>query len=186
MERVTETGLVVDGVEYEVDCIIFATGFEVGTSYTRRAGFEVVGRGGRTLSDHWAGGLRTLHGSMSHGFPNCFHMGVNQSTLTPNFPHLLDEQSRHIAQVIGEVELRQAATVEPTAEAEAAWVQTIVDTARMNLEFRQACTPGYYNGEGKAGQNDGLFAGLYGPGPVRFFELIQAWRDGGMEGLAIA
>jgi len=186
VERVTETGLVVDGVEYEVDCIIFATGFEVGTSYTRRAGFEVVGRGGRTLSEHWAGGLRTLHGSMSHGFPNCFHMGVNQSTLTPNFPHLLDEQSRHIAQVIGEVELRQAATVEPTAEAEAAWVQTIVDTARMNLEFRQACTPGYYNGEGKAGQNDGLFAGLYGPGPVRFFELIQAWRDGGMEGLAIA
>jgi len=186
VERVTETGLVVDGVEYEVDCIIFATGFEVGTSYTRRAGFEVVGRGGRTLSEHWAKGLRTLHGSMSHGFPNCFHMGVNQSTLTPNFPHLLDEQSRHIAAVIGEANLRQATSVEPTAEAEAAWVQTIIDTARMNLEFRQACTPGYYNGEGRAGQDDGLFAGLYGPGPVRFFELIQAWRDSGMEGLTIA
>ena len=185
VERVTETGLVVDGVEYEVDCIIFATGFEVGTSYTRRAGFEVTGRGGRTLSEHWAKGLRTLHGSMSHGFPNCFHMGVNQSTLTPNFPHLLDEQSRHIAHVIGEAELRQATTVEPTAEAEAAWVQTILDTARMNLEFRQACTPGYYNGEGRAGRDDGLFAGLYGPGPVRFFELIQAWREGGMEGLTI-
>jgi cation diffusion facilitator CzcD-associated flavoprotein CzcO len=186
VERVTETGLVVDGVEYEVDCIIFATGFEVGTAYTRRAGFEVVGREGRTLSEHWAKGLRTLHGAMSHGFPNCFHMGVNQSTLTPNFPHLLDEQSRHIAEVIAEAELRQAATVEPTAEAEAAWVRTILDTARMNLEFRQACTPGYYNGEGKAGQDDGLFAGLYGPGPVRFFELIQAWRENGMEGLSIA
>jgi cation diffusion facilitator CzcD-associated flavoprotein CzcO len=185
VERVTETGLVVDGVEYEVDCIIFATGFEVGTSYTRRAGFEVVGRGGLTLSDHWGKGLRTLHGFMSHGFPNCFHMGVNQSTLTPNFPHLLDEQSRHIAQVIGEAELRQASTVEPTAEAEAAWVQTIVDTARMNLEFRQACTPGYYNGEGRAGQEDGLFAGLYGPGPVKFFELIQSWRENGMEGLTL-
>jgi cation diffusion facilitator CzcD-associated flavoprotein CzcO len=185
VERVTETGIVVDGVEYEVDCIIFATGFEVGTSYTRRAGFEIVGRGGRTLSEHWAMGLRTLHGFMSHGFPNCFHMGVNQSTLTPNFPHLLDEQSRHIAQVIGEANLRQATTIEPTAEAEAAWVQTILDTARMNLEFRQACTPGYYNGEGKAGQNDGLFAGLYGPGPVKFFELVQAWRDDGMEGLTI-
>ena len=186
VERVTETGLVVDGVEYEVDCLIFATGFEVGTSYTRRAGFEIYGRGGKTLSDHWAGGLRTLHGAMSHGFPNCFHMGVNQSTLTPNFPHLLDEQSRYIADVIGEANLRQAATVEPTAEAEAGWVQTIVDTARLNLEFRQACTPGYYNGEGRAGAEDGLFAGLYGPGPVKFFELIRNWRAGGMEGLAIA
>jgi cation diffusion facilitator CzcD-associated flavoprotein CzcO len=186
VERVDETGLWVKGVHYDADCIIFATGFEVGTSYTRRAGFDIVGRDGLTLSDHWSNGLRTLHGSMSHGFPNCFHMGVNQSTLTPNFPHLLDEQAHHIAHVVREANLRQATTVEPTAEAEAAWVQTIVDTARLNLEFRQACTPGYYNGEGRAGGNDGLFAGLYGPGPVRFFELIQAWREGGMDGLAIA
>src|SRR5277367_5645130 len=105
VERVDESGLWVDGVHYEVDCIIFATGFEVGTSYTRRAGFEVVGRDGLTLSDHWSKGLRTLHGFYSHGFPNCFHMGVNQSTLTPNFPHLLDEQSRHIAHVVGEANL---------------------------------------------------------------------------------
>jgi cation diffusion facilitator CzcD-associated flavoprotein CzcO len=186
VERVTETGLVVDGVEYEVDCIIFATGFEVGTSYTRRAGFEIYGRDGLTLSDHWAKGLRTLHGAMSHGFPNCFHMGVNQSTLTPNFPHLLDEQAHHIAHIFAEASLRQASVVEPTAEAEAGWVQTIKDTARLNLEFRQACTPGYYNGEGKAGSDDGLFAGLYGPGPVAFFALVKAWRDGGMDGLSIA
>ncbi len=186
VERITERGLVVDGREYEVDCIIFATGFEVGTSYTRRSGFDIYGRDGKTLSDHWAKGLRTLHGFYSAGFPNCFHMGVNQSTLTPNFPHLLDEQARHIAHVIGEANLRQAATIEPTPEAEQAWVQTIVDTARLNLEFRQACTPGYYNGEGRAGAEDGLFAGLYGPGPVKFFELLQQWRDGGMEGLAIA
>ncbi len=186
VERIDETGLWMDGIHYEVDCIIFATGFEVGTSYTRRAGFEIVGRDGLTLSDHWANGLRTLHGAMSHGFPNCFHMGVNQSTLTPNFPHLLDEQSRHIAHVVGEANLRQASVVEPTAEAEAGWVQTIVDTARLNLEFRQACTPGYYNGEGRAGGNDGLFAGLYGPGPVAFFSLLQSWRENGMEGLEIS
>ncbi|HEX4097365.1 MAG TPA: NAD(P)/FAD-dependent oxidoreductase [Caulobacteraceae bacterium] len=186
VERVTETGLVVDGVEYEVDCIIFATGFEVGTSYTRRSGFEVYGRGGRTLSDHWAKGLRTLHGFYSAGFPNCFHMGVNQSTLTPNFPHLLDEQAHHIAHVVEEAASRQASTIEPTPEAEQSWVQTIHDTARLNLEFRQACTPGYYNGEGKAGAEDGLFSGLYGPGPIKFFELIRDWREGGMEGLSIA
>jgi hypothetical protein len=123
---------------------------------------------------------------MSHGFPNCFHMGVNQNTLTPNFPHLLDEQAHHIAHIVGEANLRQASVVEPTVEAEAGWVQTITDTARLNLEFRQACTPGYYNGEGRAGGEDGLFAGLYGPGPVAFFALVKAWRDGGMEGLEIA
>jgi cation diffusion facilitator CzcD-associated flavoprotein CzcO len=185
VDRITETGVVVKGVEYELDCLIFATGFEVGTAYARRAGYDIHGRGGKPLSEHWAQGLRTLHGFMSAGFPNCFHMGVNHSTLTPNFPHLLEEQAAHIAHVIGETELRQARVVEPTPEAEAAWVQTVRDTARLNLEFRQACTPGYYNGEGRAGANDGLFAALYGPGPVKFFDLIRQWRDWGMEGLEI-
>jgi cation diffusion facilitator CzcD-associated flavoprotein CzcO len=185
VDRVTETGLVVDGIEYEVDCIIFATGFEVGTAYTRRAGFEIHGRDGRTLTDHWNGGLKTLHGFMSHGFPNCFHMGTNQSSLTPNFPHLLEEQARHIAEVVGEARLRQASVVEPTAEAEAGWVQTIKDNARANLDFRIACTPGYYNGEGRAGDGAGLFDGLYGPGPIKFFDLIRRWREEGMDGLAI-
>jgi cyclohexanone monooxygenase len=183
VDSITETGIVVDGVHYELDCLIFATGFEVGTAYTRRAGYEIYGRGGKPLTEHWAEGLRTLHGFMSAGYPNCFHMGVNHSTLTPNFPHLLEEQANHIAHVISEAELRQARVVEPTAEAEAGWVQTVHDTARLNLEFRQACTPGYYNGEGRAGAGDGLFANLYGPGPVKFFELIREWRDGGMEGL---
>jgi cyclohexanone monooxygenase len=186
VERVTAGGLVVDGVEYPVDCIIFATGFEVGTAYTSRAGFEIHGRNGRMLSEHWADGQRTLHGACSHGFPNCFHMGSNQSTLTPNFPHLLDEQAHTIAAVIARAEQCGAASVEPTAEAEAAWVETIRDTARTNLEFRTDCTPGYYNGEGRAGAGMGFFDGLYGPGPVKFFELIRAWRSNGMAGLSIA
>jgi len=184
VDEITETAVVIGGVAHEVDCLIFATGFEVGTAYTRRAGYEIVGRDGRALSDHWANGLRTLHGFYSAGFPNCFHMGVNQSTLTPNFPHMLDEQARHIAHVIGEASLRQAHAVEPTPEAEAGWVQTIKDTARLNLEFRRSCTPGYYNGEGRVGAEDGLFAALYGPGPAAFFEVIRAWRERGMEGLA--
>ena len=189
VDRITETGVVVKGVEYELDCLIFATGFEVGTAYTRRAGYEIHGRGGKPLSEHWAQGLRTLHGFMSAGFPNCFHMGVNHSTLTPNFPHLLKEQAAHIAHIIGETEQRQGRVVEPTPEAEAGWVQTVRDTARLNLEFRQACTPGYYNGEGRAPaalrRRASSPSNLYGPGPVKFFELIREWRDGGMEGLEI-
>ncbi len=85
VDRITDQGLVFDDVEYPVDCIIFATGFEVGTAYTRRAGFEVYGRGGKSLTEYWANGLRTLHGFYSFGFPNCFHMGTTQNALTANF-----------------------------------------------------------------------------------------------------
>ena len=88
--------------------------------------------------------------------------------------------------MVAEANLRQATSVEPTAEAEAGWVQEVRDTARSNLEFREACTPGYYNGEGNAGAGEGLFDNLYGPGPVRFFELIKQWREEGMEGMAFS
>ena len=176
VDRVTPKGLVFDGVEYEVDCIIFATGFEVGTSYTRRAGFEVYGRDGVTLTDYWAGGLKTLHGLFSHGFPNCFHLGITQNTLTPNFPHMLEEQASYVADVVQRANQHQARVAEPSAEAEAGWVETIRSSALQNLSFRADCTPGYYNGEGRAGDGAGLFDGLYGPGSDAFFALAHRWR----------
>jgi cation diffusion facilitator CzcD-associated flavoprotein CzcO len=183
VDRVTEAGLVFDGVEYEVDCIVYATGFEVGTAYTRRAGYEIYGRGGQTLTEYWKHGTRTLHGFYSHGFPNCFHLGILQNALTPNFPHMLDEQVRHIAEVIRQAEQRQTQVIEPTAEAEAEWVQTVRDTPNAGTRFYMECTPGYYNGEGRRG-GLGLFSELYGAGPVVFFDLVRDWRgSGGMEGL---
>ncbi|HYL59823.1 MAG TPA: NAD(P)/FAD-dependent oxidoreductase [Candidatus Acidoferrales bacterium] len=184
VERMTEKGLVFDGVEYEVDCIIFATGFEVGTAYTRRAGFEVYGRGGKSLTEYWAGGLKTLHGFCSNGFPNCFHMGLTQNGLTANFPHMLEEQAQHITEMIQHAKSHEARCIEPTVEAEAEWVATIKSKAMNNQDFLQACTPGYYNNEGKPGQGTGLAGELYGGGSVEFHEIIRRWRtDGQMKGL---
>ena len=185
VDEITETGLVFDGVAYDVDCIIFATGFEVGTSYSRRAGFEVIGREGETLTAHWADGIKTLHGISAHGFPNCFHMGITQNTLTPNFPHMLDEQARYIADVVHHAEERQAQTIEPSAEAEAGWCDTIRRLSIQSVQFQMDCTPGYYNGEGKPGKGRGFLDNLYGPGSVAFFDLARNWREKeGLEGLA--
>jgi cation diffusion facilitator CzcD-associated flavoprotein CzcO len=184
VDRIAEKGLVFDGVEYEADCIIFATGFEVGTAYTRRAGFDVYGRGGKALSENWANGLKTLHGFCSVGFPNCFHMGVTQNALTANFPHMLEEQARHITELIRHAKSQEARCIEPTAEAEAEWVATIKEKAMNNQDFLEACTPGYYNNEGKPEKGFGLAGELYGGGPVEFHDLIRKWREAGeMKGL---
>ena len=132
VERITEHGIVVDGREYEVDCLIYATGFEVGTSFTRRSGYELYGRGGQSLTEKWADGVETLHGVLSRGFPNCFIVSNTQSGFSANFPHMINEQSKHIAYLLKETSERQARTIEPSVEAEAAWVDTIVtlDDAR--------------------------------------------------------
>jgi cation diffusion facilitator CzcD-associated flavoprotein CzcO len=184
VDRITEKGLVFDGTEYEVDCIIFATGFEVGTAYTRRAGFEVYGRGGKALSENWANGLKTLHGFCSVGFPNCFHMGLTQNALTANFPHMLEEQARHITELIRHAKSQEARCIEPTPEAESEWVATIKEKAMNNQDFLEACTPGYYNNEGRPERGFGLAGELYGGGPVEFHDLIRKWREAGeMKGL---
>ena len=186
VDRVTEQGLVFDGVEYEVDCIIFATGFEVGTSYTRRAGFEVYGRGDVKLTDYWKDGIKTLHGFYSHGFPNCFHLGITQNAITANFPHMLHEQSHHVATTIKTAMQRQARRIEPTADAERDWVQVIHEKSGLTRPFQIECTPGYYNSEGKAAEGKGLFDDLYGGGPVEFYGLINEWlADGSFKGLSI-
>jgi cyclohexanone monooxygenase len=186
VERLTERAVVVAGTEYDVDCLVFATGFEVGTSFTRRAGYDVVGRDGVTLSEHWHDGMRTLHGIQVNGFPNCFFLGFTQTAVTVNVPHALDEQARHVRYLVEEVGRRHGRLVEATAEGEQAWVDEMLDKARLGVRFYESCTPGYYNNEGKLGNPDGFFANNYGAGPIRFFQLLEEWRaDGRLDGATI-
>ncbi len=175
VERFTEKGLVFDGNEYSVDCIIFATGFEVGTAYTRRAGFEVYGRDGKSLGEYWTGGLKTLHGFYSAGFPNLFHMGITQNTVTANFPHMLADQARHITEVIQHAKTTEARVIEPTAGAEAEWVNTVRGSESKARDFQIECTPGYYNNEGRLDQGAGFIGETYGGGPIEFQKIVDEW-----------
>jgi cyclohexanone monooxygenase len=186
VEQLTEHGVVVDGREYEVDCLIFATGFEVGTTYTRRAGYDIIGRDGMTLSQKWSEGLRTLHGLQTNGFPNCFFLGFTQTAVTVSVPHALNEQAKHVTHILDEARRRGATKVEATLEAEQAWVDEVRDKARLGIKFYSECTPGYYNNEGKLGNPNGFFAGMYGEGPIRFFQILDEWRsDGSLPGVEL-
>jgi cyclohexanone monooxygenase len=178
VDRITERGVVVGETEYELDCLIFATGFEVGTDYTRRAGCEVVGRDGQTLTEKWHDGASTLHGMHTRGFPNLLIFSLQQSGFTANFPHALDEQSKHAAYILRHVLDNDITTFEVTQEAEDAWVQTIIELAQFNLDFLESCTPGYYNNEGKPSER-GIRNGFYGAGSVAFFNVIADWRAKG-------
>jgi cyclohexanone monooxygenase len=186
VERLTREAVVVDGVEYPVDCLIFATGFEVGTAYTRRAGYEIVGRDGAKLTEHWKDGPRTLHGMTSHGFPNCFFMGFTQSALTVSVPQALNEQANHIVHLVGEAKARGRPTLEPTAAGEEGYVQEVRSLARLGETFYRECTPGYYNSEGEAGNRAGFMTDMYGAGPIVFFDKLAAWRaEGSLDGIEL-
>jgi len=185
VERITEKGFVVAGKEYEVDCIIYASGFEVGTEYTRRAGFEVTGRDGLTLSKAWADGMRSKHGIHVHGFPNLFFSQPTQgANLISNIPHNLTETGRTIALIVREAQKRGADEVEVSAEAQKAWVELLL-TGPGRMMGSPDCTPGYYNNEGQPMGPGARYNVGYPAGPSAYFKYLDGWRKAGtFDGLA--
>lgn len=186
VERITEKGIIAHGVEYEVDCIIFASGFEISSDIDRRLAIApYMGREGTSLYDHWGRGFRTMHGVMSHKFPNHFVTGFVQGGVTAATTLMFEQQADHIAYIIKETVARGAATVEPSLEAEEAWIETIRANSFDNSNFVTECTPGYYNSEGEPnGRNflgDPFWGGFY-----LLEEMLQEWRDAAtLDGLVL-
>jgi cyclohexanone monooxygenase len=177
VQQITATGVIVNGRHYELDCIIYASGFEVGTPYERRAGFEVTGRDGGTLSGHWAEGMRTLHGIHVRGFPNLLIVQPTQgANLISNVPHNIVDSARTIAVTVRHALDNGSAKVEPSQQAEDAWVE-LLQTGPASMIGGPDCTPGYYNNEG---QDAGFFLGRgYPYGPSAYFSYIDKWRASG-------
>ena len=150
VERITETGVVANGVEYEVDCIIFATGFEVGTSYQRRSGFQIHGADGQTLDEAWAGGIRTLHSMFVDGFPNLFIVQNAQGGFTAELPAQprRDEPPLRLRDQ-SQARARGATRVEATRRGRGGTgLRRFASSRPGRSEFFEECTPGYYNNEG--------------------------------------
>ena len=181
VERIDATGVWVDGVHYDLDCLIFASGFEVGTEQARRSGFETTGRNGLELTEYWAKGMKTMHGLHSNGFPNLFILGVSHgAALLSNVTHNFVEAGSTIAAIIAHAQATNAHQVEVTANAENEWM-TVLGSGRTSFMADPDCTPGYYNNEGRPiGDSELLVTGGYPASPVAYFQFIEEWRDNGL------
>jgi len=179
VEEITERGIVFAGKEYELDCIIYASGFEVGTEYKRRAGFDLSGRGGVKLSDYWGQGMRTKHGIQVHGFPNVFFVQPTQgANLISNVPHNLTDTARTIALMVRHAQDNGFKAIEVSKEAEDRWVELLL-TGVGRMIGGPDCTPGYYNNEGREpGPAARLNVG-HPAGASAYFKYIDEWRRSG-------
>ncbi len=149
-------GPIFDGVEYEVDLLIYATGFEVQKTgiYNR-----IVGEHGVDLNDKYASGIRTLLGVHSNGFPNLFVMGGYQASFQFNLTDLLQVQGDHIANCIDYARRNDFDTLDVEPESEEWWVQEVI-AHRGKTNRNAECTPGYYNFEGEDNRRqDGNYNG---------------------------
>lgn len=187
-DEVTETSVIVDGVEYEVDLLVFCTGFDTGNGYLHGKGFDIVGRDGRSLKESWAKGMRTYHGFYSRGFPNLFLMGSTQTSITLNYSHCLLEQAEHIAYVISQARERGATVVETSESAEEEWVARVhAGWTPSRRQFATECTPSFFNNEGKPLDPNGHIYNYLAAGALEFFGMLSSWReDGELSGLELS
>ena len=189
IERITERGPVVDGMQYDVDCIVYGTGFEAEvTPLQRRAGHDIVGRDGTTLAQKWADGAATLFGMMSRGFPNMFVMPApgQQGVVTVNYTQLAVFGAEFIAGTIALLAKQGVAVFDVNADAETDWIRQIVETFIDPSAVMSACTPSRLNNEGDPGgtrardTNFGRGFGDY----FAYRELLEGWlAEGRFDGL---
>jgi cyclohexanone monooxygenase len=182
VERITERGVVVGGMLYEVDCIVYATGFEVATAATERAGIDVRGRDGADLSELGAPGrCRTLHGMHMHAFPNLFFTSVYTGTaFAVNMVHGIDIRASHVAAMLESALRNDIVRMEASEEAVNRWFEACSDPNARGFGDT-SCTPGYYNNEGQPIPRQNFTGGV-----LKYAAILEEWRNRGeFEGIEL-
>jgi cation diffusion facilitator CzcD-associated flavoprotein CzcO len=191
LDCVTERGVVVGGREYELDCIVYATGFQAeATPLSRRAGHDVTGRNGMRLAEKWESGAHSLFGMMTRGFPNLFIMPApgQQAVVTVNHTLVTVVGAEHISATIAQLEQQGVARFEVSEQAEQDWCDKILEGYRDGSAVMEACTPSRINNEGNPRAASPL-SGSYGGGLGDYFgfvQLLAAWlAEGDLAGLEL-
>ena len=190
VEAITENGVVANGKEYAVDCIVYASGFEITSSYERRLGIPIFGIGGKSIYEHWQEGMRTMHGLMVSGFPNLFLCGGGfVFQLGANYAHGIDVQAGHVAYTISELGSRGVKAANVSVAAEERWIADQLETKGGGFVLGgspDTCTPGYYNQEGTTQRYRNVRRETYSKGVGAYMKLLRQWRaDGELEGLEL-
>ncbi|MFC8663064.1 flavin-containing monooxygenase [Streptomyces sp. NPDC057199] len=193
VERITEKGVVAGGTEYEVDLIVFASGFEASNpSVWELVRFPLVGRNGVSLNEYWSDEFRTMHGMMVANFPNYLQLTLMGTGLGANYLYGSGNQARHVAWIVKHCLYEGITAIEPTKDAEDAWWEEIVrsqggpgdEVGAAMKKFRGECTPSYFNSDGEATHRKGIMTNIHAK-PLTYFQILEEWRTGELRGLKV-
>ena len=177
VDELTARGPVVNGVEYPVDLLIYASGFEVTTDLHQRLGFDPKGRHGVTLSERWAEGAHTLHGVLASGFPNLLLISLVQGGFGTNFSHLLSESAKHVAHIVETCVEQGIAVIEPEEAAEEEWLEELHRVGAGGARYFQSCTPSFYNSEQQAIDARAARNLTYSGSLLDYIGYLERWRQ---------
>jgi len=179
VEEITPHGVRTGGQEYEVDSIVYATGFDAmtGTLY----GMNITGRDGQKLEDKWADGPRTYLGLTTRGFPNLFIItGPQSPSVLSNMPVVIEQNVEWIADLIGHLREHALDGAEPAQEAEDQWVAHHNQVAAATLLLG---TDSWWMGANIPGKPRTLYPYVGGVGAFR--DICRDVADQGYQGLTL-
>jgi cation diffusion facilitator CzcD-associated flavoprotein CzcO len=186
INEIGENGPIFDGVEYPVDLLIFASGYEVTSDYHHRLGFDPKGRGGVPLSQAWGTGPSTLQGVLTRGFPNMLMISTVQGAQATNFLHSISTVAEHVGWLVAKAKADGITTMEPIEAAQEEWFNLLLGQVFGIARYNAVCTPGYLNREGEAGDMTTARSMAWMTSVLGFIDHVAAWRArGDLAGLEV-
>ncbi|KAI9172829.1 FAD/NAD(P)-binding domain-containing protein [Paramyrothecium foliicola] len=193
VEKFTDKGVVVNGIEHEIDLLVLATGYKVlGGSMTMspaiRFGLTIEGKDGIDMNAAFEEEISTLHGLCRAGFPNMFWAGAAQASLTANQIMSMDAFAEHVAYILLEAQRKSGSSrtiIESTQAAQDDWGDQTASVA-LGMSAMVGCTPNYLNfegdmdrvlAEGPEMQPRIMRSGLWGRGINHYKDVLKRWRD---------
>ena len=132
IKKINASGIDTSDNHYDLDIIVYATGFDAVTGSLLR--MNVVGKGGRTLKDAWKDGPRTYLGLQVEGFPNFFTiLGAHNGATFCNIPRCAESQINWLTDMFSYLYKNDLSYVEPSIEAQNEWTELVYDVASQTL-----------------------------------------------------
>ncbi len=132
IERITPRGVKTANAEYELDILIYATGFDAITGSFDR--IEIRGEGGRKLKAKWADGPRTYLGIQTVGFPNLLTLvGPHNAATFCNIPRCIEQNVEWVTDLLRYMRDKGHERIAPTEAAENEWTKHVYDIAALSL-----------------------------------------------------
>ena len=181
IESITPTGIQTGQGHYDLDVIVFATGFDAMTGALNR--IDICGRGGRLLREEWSGGGRALFGLQSHGFPNMFLItGPGSPSVLANMVVGIEHHVEWIGDCLIYLRDHGCHTIEPTLEAQDAWVAHVNEVSEGTMYTAPTCNS-WYVGANIPGKPRVFMP--YAGGLPAYIERADASASAGYEGFTI-
>ncbi len=185
IERITAKGIQTAQAHYDLDLIVYATGFNAVTGAFDR--LDIRGMGGQSLADKWRDGPQTYMGILTHGFPNLLMVAGPQSVSgSTNYPRAIEGGVNWVTELVSHAMEKGLTRIETQAQAEEAWREEVIRAhERLLLRRSRGWFTGYNSNVSGHEFGKVRYQAYFGTGP-KYMSMLKEAAERGYDQLELA